>query len=124
MSLSKIKNELYKLFFNAPLFRSESKPVWFNDLLYITSRAGTVKSYTVLKLKGITFAGDTTKYILADEFEHSCSVEREMICFYKWQNLKAQRVFDIVLLTLEIALMASILVLTDYFPKFLDRFLG
>jgi len=47
-----------------------------------------------------------------------------VICFYKGQNLKAQRVFDIVLLTLEIAIMASILFFTDYFPKFLDHFLG
>lgn len=115
MKTPEIIQELSKLNFKTSLFFSNSSPIRFDDLLYIRTREGEVRSYTVLKLKAINFSSKS--YELADEQGRVCTVERERICLYIGQNLKLQMVYDIITQAISIVLISVLLGLVKLFPK-------
>lgn len=124
MKISKIIVELSKLDFKTSIFFSNNRHIWFGDLFYIRIGEGKVKSYTVLKLQSISYSNGITEYHLADEYEHTCSVERERIYLYKRQNLKIQRIYDIITQTISIVLITALFGLMNNLAEILKIFIG
>lgn len=124
MIISKIIAEFSKLDFRTSIFFSNNSHIWFGDLLYIRIGEGKVKSYTVLHLQSISYSNGITEYHLADEYEHTCAVERERIYLYKRQNLKIQRVYDIITQTISIVLITTLFGLIKNLAEILKIFIG
>ena len=119
-----MNSELFKLDFRTSILFSNDSPIWFNDLLYIRIRECKVKSYTVLKLQAISYSDGYEEYHLSDEYDNICTVGRDRIFLYRGQNLKIQRVYDIITQTLSIVLITVLLSLPKIFPKMLEYLLG
>lgn len=117
MKISKIIQELSKLDFRTCFLFSNNSRIWFDDMLYIRVREGKVKAYTVMKLLSINFSNGYREYELKDEYGNICAVERERIYLYRGQNLKLQRVYDIITQTISIVLISALMGLTKLFPE-------
>lgn len=124
MTISEVIKELSKLDFRTSILFSNSSFIWYDDLLYISVGKGKVKSYTILRLQGTSWADGFEEYHLTDEYGHRCTVGRERIYVYKGQNLKIQRVYDIITKTISILLIAALLVIADHFPEVWDYLTG
>lgn len=124
MKISEILKELSKLDLRTSVLFMNNDPIRFDDLLYIRIREGKVKSYTVLKLRSITYSDGYYEYLLADEFDHTCTVGRGIISLYRGQNLKIQRVYDFISNTIILLLMSALLSLTKLFPELWELLLG
>ena len=119
MKISEIKFD-----FIPPLLRSNKRPIGDDDLLYIRQRSDKVNVYTVLKLRSIRRPNGYKEYILADESGNVCTADREMICLYIGQNLKLQRVYDIITQTISPLFLSALYGLIKLFPELWEFLLG
>lgn len=122
MKKSKIKHELSKLNFKTCILFSNNSRIWFDDLLYIRVSVGKVRSYTVLKLRAINLSNE--EYDLKDEYKNTCTVVRERIYLYRGQNLKLQRIYDIITQAISIVLVSALLCLNKLFSEIWEFLLG
>ena len=118
MKISEMIRGLSKLNFRTSILFSNKSPIEPDDLLYITASADKVKAYTVVKLRSISYRYGYKEYKLEDEFGNICAVERERIFLYRGQNLKIQRVYDIITQTISLFFLSALYGLIKLFRNY------
>lgn len=83
--------------------------------VYSTGKIEGVKSYSVMTLTGIRFASDGTEYILKDGDNVYCLRNAYKLYRYKGQDLKKQRIYDTIVLALELVVMLAITGALSYY---------
>lgn len=92
----------------------DDKVCAIGDKVYSTGKIEGVKPYSVLTLTGISFSSDGTNYILRDGDNVYRLRNANNLYHYKGQDLKKQRVYDIIVLVLELAMMLVITIVLSY----------
>lgn len=97
----------------------DDKVCAIGNKVYSTGKIEGVKPYSVMTLTEIRFSNDGTEYIL----RHGNNVyhlrNANNLYRYKGQDLKKQRIYDIFVLALELAVMAITGALSYYLNVFL-----
>lgn len=90
------------------------KASMIGNKVYSTGKVEGVKPYSVLTLTGICFSCAGTEYILKDGDNVYRLQNANNLYRYKGQNLKKQRVYDIIVFVLELAMMLAITIAISY----------
>lgn len=91
------------------------------DKVYSTSKIEDIKPYSVLTLTGISFSSDGTEYILRDGDNVYRLRNASNLYRYKGQDLKKQRIYDTVILALELAVMLTLTIICSCWLENLKR---
>lgn len=117
---SKIKQFFSNLDLRLFLFSSNNCRLSFGDKVYIKGRIKGIRSYSPLTLQGMQGSDDKIEYHLVDENNKDFLVDCDSVYPYRGQNLKNQKIYDIVSHSIVFAVLAAViafLVLNPNVPK-------
>ena len=107
--ISKIIQTLSSLDLRLYLFGSNKSPLRCGDKVYIKERMKGIKSYSLMTIKGFQYCDDIAEFHLIDDNngDFYCNVEK--VYPYKGQDLKKQKIYDIVSHTIILVLLVAVM---------------
>lgn len=100
------------------VFLEKLKPIEeceLGDKVYSTGKIEGVKPYSVLTITGISFSSNGTEYILRDGNDVYRLRNADNLYRYKGQDLKKQRIYDIIVLALELVVLLAVTGVITYY---------
>ena len=108
---------LFEVFLEDPIeeWTIDDKVRAIGGKVYSIGKIDGVKSYTVMNLTTIRFSSEGTEYILKDGDNVYCLRNAYKLYRYKGQDLKKQRIYDIVGFVVELAVMLAVTGAVSYY---------
>ena len=107
--ISKIIQTLSSLDISHYLFGPNKSPLRCGDKVYIKERMKGIKSYSLMTIKGFQYCDDIAEFHLVDDNNGDFYCNIEKVYPYKGQDLKKQKIYDIVSHTIILVLLVAVM---------------
>lgn len=105
--ICKIIQTLSSLDLRLYLFSINKSPLRCGDKVYIKERMKGIKSYSLMTIKGLQYCDGMSEFHLVDENNGDFYCNIEKVYPFKGQDLKKQKIYDIVSHTIIFVLLAG-----------------